>query len=61
MAAVPIVTDQPDIVSVQKILDAIAQRVVERDLGYCRIDRDLHRRPVDLAQRLLNDVLRLLG
>ena len=53
---------QPDILALEEILHAVFQRIVERDLGDGRIDRDLQLRPVELIQRLLDDaVIFLVG
>ena len=49
-----------DVVALEEELHAVAQTVVERDLGDGRIDRDLQLRPVELAQRLLDEAVVLL-
>ena len=51
---------QPEILALDEILHAVFQRIVERDLGDGRIDRNLQLRPVELVQRLLDDAVVLL-
>src|SRR5262249_44765677 len=50
-----VVGPQSQITTCQKELNAIVQVIIERDLGNCRIDGDLHLRPVDLLDRPFNN------
>ena len=45
----------------QEILNAVRQLIVERHLGNCGVDGNLHRRPIDLPDGLFDDALCVLA